>query len=61
MTAFDYTTQQWISGPEALVLRREQDRAELALLEGKGGDAYVALVGGSKARRIAELRVMVAV
>lgn len=42
--AYDYNAQAWITGPEAVTLRRRQLREELALLEGPQGSDYFAFI-----------------
>lgn len=41
MHAFDYETQQWISGPAAEKLHKSQMTEELALIESPRGQDYL--------------------
>lgn len=45
MTAFDYNTQKWVTGPEAKTLRAEQLKQEIALLESARGSEYLVFLG----------------
>lgn len=45
MTAFDYKTQKWVTGPEAKTLRAEQLKQEIAVLESARGSEYLGFLG----------------
>lgn len=53
-TAYDYTAQKWIQGPEALQLLRQQCRETLDLLEAPDGARYAKFVGRDHAEFLAE-------
>ena len=45
MTAYNYATQELVDGSEGTALRLEQLRAELEVLAGEGGEAYLRAMG----------------
>lgn len=55
--AYDYETQQWVSGVQGAVLRRQQLQDELELLQGSKGAEYARFVNfdRSEAIRCAQL------
>ena len=45
MTAYDYQTQEWVSGARGTKLRLEQLREELSIVRGPKGEEYVKFMG----------------
>lgn len=43
--AYDYERQRWVTGEAALICRRDQTRASIALLSGPEGEKYAAFIG----------------
>lgn len=53
--AYDYDAQRWISGPDAITLRRRQLMEDLELLRSSVGQRYAKFIGleqGEAIRRV---------
>ena len=46
MKAYDYTSQSWVTGAQAVRIRREQILQDIALLESDKGEEYVRFING---------------
>lgn len=60
MNAYNYDEQRWITGEEAVALRRAQITKELELLTGPRGAAYATFLQSKRAELIARGRAALA-
>ena len=54
--AYDYAKQQWITGQQAVELRRTQLAEELELLESAQGEAYAKFINVDRMAAIAKIK-----
>lgn len=56
MTAFNYSSQQWETGPEARETLKKNLAFELSVLNGPKGDSYARFINVDKTLAIKRLR-----
>jgi hypothetical protein len=54
--AYDYAAQQWVEGPQALALIRQQLNEKLELLQSSRGADYAAFAGQDRTLAIQHVR-----
>jgi hypothetical protein len=59
-TAYNYDTQQWVTGPGALALRIKQLEEELALFKSPRGEEYARCIGAYRENAIARIEMELA-